>query len=76
MASTADQSADYFAEDERRRAVYETEQARNRLHVALANNFTSQIVMGAISPAVPPTGAAGKTNSETEAADTAKKIDG
>jgi hypothetical protein len=46
VLATAEQTAEYFAADERTRASFEAEQLRNRIHVALANNHSSDIVVG------------------------------
>jgi hypothetical protein len=48
--ATKPQADDYFAADATRRAAFEAEQMRDRIHVALANNFTSELVTNALTP--------------------------
>lgn len=50
VLASEEKTAEYFATDQRRRAIYEAEQTRHKIHVALANNFTSDLVVSQMAP--------------------------
>lgn len=48
--ATDDEALQYYEVDEQRRRAFEAEQMRHRIHVALANNFTTDLVVSNLAP--------------------------